>query len=102
MSDDRGAADDLERTLGRLLAVGVTISSVAMGAGLAAALTLGTGAVATFLLTSGVLILLGTPITRVAVSSIGYARRRDWLYVFLTLVVLAELLASIFAAVRGR
>jgi len=102
MSGEPGTMDDLERTLGRLLAVGVTISSVALGAGLAVALTLGTGAVATFLLTAGVLVLLATPITRVAVSSIGYARRRDWLYVVLTLVVLAELIASILAAVRGR
>jgi len=101
MSDERDTIDDLELTLGRLLGIGVTASSISLGAGLVAAVTLGTGAIATFLLSAGVLVLLATPITRVVVSSIGYARRRDWLFVVLTLVVLTELIASIAAAVRG-
>ena len=92
--------NDLELTLGRLLGIGVTISSVALGAGLAVALTFGTGAASNFLLTAGVLLLLATPIVRVVVSSVGYARRRDWLFVVLTAIVLAELIASIFAALR--
>jgi uncharacterized membrane protein len=93
--------NDLEITLGRLLGVGVTISSLALGAGLAVAMTLGTGAASSFLLTAGVLLLLATPIARVVVSSVGYARRRDWLFVLLTAIVLAELIASIVAAIRG-
>ena len=93
---------DLERTLGRLLGVGVALSTVALGAGLVTALVGGSSSAATFLLTTGLLLLVGTPLVRVAVSSIVYARRRDWMFVVLTLVVLAELVASILAAVRGR
>jgi uncharacterized membrane protein len=93
--------NDLELTLGRLLGIGVMISSLALGAGLATALTIGAGAASTFLLTAGVLLLLATPIARVVVSSVVYARRRDWLFVVLTAIVLAELIASIVAAVRG-
>ena len=91
---------DLERVLGRLLGVGVAASSIALAAGLAAWFVLGSSTIATFLLTSGVLLLIATPIARVVVSSIGYARRRDWPFVVLTLIVLAELVASVVAAVR--
>ena len=92
--------NELELTLGRLLRAGVAISSLALGAGLAVAMTLGTGAASTFLLTAGVLLLLATPIARVVVSSVGYARRRDWLFVILTLIVLGELVASIAVALQ--
>jgi uncharacterized membrane protein len=92
---------DLEVTLSRLLGVGVAISSLALAAGLAVAMTIGTGAASTFLLTAGVLLLLATPIARVAVSSVGYALRRDWRFVVLTAIVLAELIASIVAAMHG-
>jgi len=98
---ERPSMDDLEVTLGRLLGIGVTISSITLGAGLVAALTLGTGSLSTFLLTAGVLLLLATPVTRVVVSSVGYARRRDWLFVVLALIVLAELIASIVAALTS-
>jgi uncharacterized membrane protein len=53
------------------------------------------------LLAIGVLILIGTPLARVVVSTIAYARHRDWTFVLLTLIVLGELVASIVAAVRG-
>ena len=92
--------NDLEVTLSRLLRIGVTLSSLALAAGLAVAFTSGTGAVSTFLLTSGVLLLLATPIARVVVSSVGYARRREWLFMILTMIVLGELIASIAVALQ--
>lgn len=36
----------------------------------------------------GLLLLIATPIARVAFSVIGFARQRDWLYVLITLAVL--------------
>jgi uncharacterized membrane protein len=48
----------------------------------------------------GVLMLIATPVARVVVSSITYVRRRDWTFAVLTLIVLAELVASIVAAMR--
>ena len=92
--------EQLEVMLGRLLGIGVAATSIALAAGFAAWFVRGPGAVTTFLLTSGVLLLIATPAARVLVSSVGYARRRDWTFMALTLIVLGELIASIVAAVR--
>lgn len=43
----------------------------------------------------GLLLLIATPIGRVVFSVLGFARERDWLYVAITLVVLALLLYSL-------
>jgi len=45
----------------------------------------------------GLLLLILTPIARVVFSVIAFARERDFLYVILTLVVLAVLLYSLLA-----
>jgi uncharacterized membrane protein len=45
----------------------------------------------------GLLLLVATPVARVAFSVFGFARERDLLYVSLTLVVLGTLLYSLFA-----
>jgi len=50
---------------------------------------------------SGLLVLLATPILRVAVSLGGFARRRDWTYVALTGYVLAVLLVSFLLGRAG-
>jgi uncharacterized membrane protein len=42
----------------------------------------------------GLLILIATPVARVAFSVIGFAGERDWLYVGVTLTVLALLLCG--------
>jgi uncharacterized membrane protein len=44
----------------------------------------------------GLLVLLATPVARVAASVVGFALERDRLYTAITLTVLAILLASIF------
>ena len=46
---------------------------------------------------AGLLALLATPILRVATSVLGFALENDRLYTAITLVVLAILLASVFA-----
>jgi len=43
----------------------------------------------------GLLILIATPVARVAFSVIAFAAERDWLYVVVTLIVLAVLLYSL-------
>lgn len=43
----------------------------------------------------GVLLLIATPIARVAISVVGFARERDWLYVACSLLVLALLSFSL-------
>jgi uncharacterized membrane protein len=94
------SAEHLERILGRVLGVGVAASTVCLTAGLLMTFAFGNTRVAAALLSVGIVVLLATPVARVAVSSVGYARRRDWLFVTLTLIVFGELLASIIAALR--
>jgi uncharacterized membrane protein len=47
----------------------------------------------------GLLLVLGTPLARVFVSVCAFARRRDWIFLGLTLAVLAVLLSSLFLGV---
>lgn len=43
----------------------------------------------------GLLLLIATPVARVVFSVIGFAMERDWMYVGITLIVLATLLYSL-------
>jgi uncharacterized membrane protein len=45
----------------------------------------------------GILLLIATPIARVALSLIGFALERDWAYVAITAIVLAVLLYSLIS-----
>jgi uncharacterized membrane protein len=46
----------------------------------------------------GLLILIATPVARVAFSAIAYISERDWLYTAITLLVLGILLYSLSSA----
>ena len=97
-SGDASGDHHLEASIGRVLRLGVLTSSACLGAGLVITLASGSTGLAGGLLTAGLVILLATPAARVVVSTIIYARERDWLFVALTLTVLAELIASSIAA----
>jgi uncharacterized membrane protein len=100
---DRPAADRrLEAAIGRVLRLGIRASSGCLGAGLLINLASGSPRLAGMLLTTGLTILLATPAARVLVSTIAYARERDWLFLSLTLTVLAELIASTVVASASR
>lgn len=43
----------------------------------------------------GLLLLIATPVARVVFSVVGFAIERDWMYVVITLIVLATLLYSL-------
>lgn len=45
----------------------------------------------------GLLLLIATPVARVAFSVAGFAAEKDWLYVGVTLIVLAVLLYSLMS-----
>lgn len=45
----------------------------------------------------GLVVLVATPITRVAFSVFAFFKERDWTYVVLTLIVLGVLVGSFFA-----
>ena len=46
----------------------------------------------------GLLLLIATPVARVAFSVYAFVRQRDWTYVLITLFVLAVLLWSLWSA----
>ncbi len=50
------------------------------------------------IITLGLLVLIATPVMRVAVSLVAFAVERDWRFVTITLLVLLILLFSIFSA----
>ena len=91
----------LEHAVGRVLRVGVTTSSVFLALGLGLSLFVPAAAAGSVLLRAGLVILMATPVGRVAVSVGEYARQRDWQFVLLTSIVLIELLASVVAAMYG-
>jgi uncharacterized membrane protein len=93
--------DRLEVMLGRLLRAGVAASSLCLAAGLAMVFAGAAGALSRALLATGVVLLIATPAARVAAASVGYALRREWIFVGLTLVVFAELVGSLVAAIHG-
>ena len=95
--DDRG----FEAALGRLLGIGVVASSGCLAAGLVIALARPPGGPQALLLRAGLLLLMATPAARVILSAVTYLRRRDWAFATLTLVVLLELVASVFVAFKG-
>lgn len=89
----------LETYLGRLLLGGVLSSAGFLAAGLMLWLTRAAPSIANALLTAGLMILMATPILRVVVSLVEYARMRDWFFTATTVAVLIVLLVTIAVAV---
>lgn len=84
----------LELKLGRLLFAGVTTSAACLAAGLVLTLAGVRPAAANVILTTGLVILMITPIARVVASLVVYVRLRDWFFVATTIVVFAVLLMA--------
>lgn len=90
----------MERLLGRVLGVGLGISIVVLMVGLPLTLLGVAPAAADRILRVGLMILMATPVARVAAATLEYAIDRDWTFLAITLSVLAVLFASLLAAVR--
>lgn len=97
MSDDRDFS--LEARLGVILRAGVVTSSLCLALGLLLSLVApGLAMSAAWLMTAGLVMLMATPVARVAASVVEYGRQRDWTFFTLTALVLLELAAGIVAA----
>jgi hypothetical protein len=83
--------------LGGLLQAGVLTSAACLGAGLVLWFTGPVGA-ANAVLTTGLLILMATPVTPVLVSLATYVRSREWVFVWATVAVLVLLLMTVWLA----
>lgn len=86
----------LETLLGRVLVGGVAISAIVLALGLVVEFA---GGDAGMLLRAGLLLLMATPIVRVAVSLVEYVRMRDWFFTATTATVLVVLLTGVAIAV---
>jgi uncharacterized membrane protein len=102
MNDTQPSGVRLERILGRLLVTGLTIAAICLAAGLLFYLARPDGAAAAPILNAGLVVLMATPILRVLVSVVEYARMRDWLFMVTTMVVLGVLAATVLFALGRR
>lgn len=89
----------LESAAAQALRAGVLAAAALLLAGLAL-WEIGSAAAAA-VLNAGLVVLMGTPVLRVAVSAVAYLRARDWFFVATTLGVLGILLGTIWIAWRG-
>jgi uncharacterized membrane protein len=83
----------IEMVLARLLRIGSIIAAFLLAVGIGSML-LGHTVVAPRIITAGLLALLATPIMRVLVAGLIFARDRDWRFAFFCLVVLCALVAG--------
>lgn len=91
--------DRIEGRLGRVLGVGIAVSSAALAAGLALSFALGTGhPVVRTLLDVGLIVLMATPVARVAASAVAFTWERDWLFAGLATTVFIVLMGSVYVA----
>jgi uncharacterized membrane protein len=91
----------LEQKLGQLLVTGVIASATLLAVGLIFWLRNPGGSRTGWLLNAGLIVLMATPILRVIVSVAEYVRLRQWFFVIVTLVVLAELTVTVVVALRA-
>ena len=84
----------LETQVGRLLQAGVVLATACLAIGLTMWLVLGGGRVATLTLTTGLVVLMLTPLARVVASLVAYVRLRDWFFVATTVLVFVVLIAA--------
>jgi uncharacterized membrane protein len=87
----------LEVHVGRLLLAGLLASAACLAVGLLLTLAGRSGGST---LTTGLVLLMATPILRVILSIVEYVRMRDWLFVAVTVFVLLVLTGTVVAALR--
>jgi len=92
------ALQRLELTLGRLLRAGVVASALCLTVGLVLSMLLGQSAMSAAALTTGLVILMATPVMRVVVSLVAYIRMRDWFFVVTTVMVFVLLGVTVLLA----
>jgi uncharacterized membrane protein len=86
----------LELLIGRVLRIGVSVSSVCLALGLVSLFVLPIAS--PFLLGTGIAVLIATPTARVVLSIFEYVAMRDWTFTLLTSIVLLELVGGAIAA----
>ena len=91
----------LERLLAKLMLRGVQVSAACLLVGLTLWLSGSVISDGSRLLTTGLVILMATPMLRVAVSVVEAVRLRDWFFIVTTAAVALLLAASVGYALAG-
>ena len=94
-------SDEIEERLGRLLAVGTTFSTGLLAVSLALWLLAGERPFVDRIVNAGIVVLIATPVARVATSTAIYLMQRDWHMVLMTSLVLLSLALSVLVATHG-
>lgn len=89
-----------ERLIGRLLGLGVAVSTGLLALGLLLTF-IAPGDAAAALLNWGMLVLMATPATRVVLACAEFTRSREWFFALASLGVLAVLAMTVWIAVGG-
>ena len=90
--------DDLEVRFRVLSIAAVLMFSASLAVGLALYLLFPDQRVGLVALNMGLLILIASPAIRISVALAERIRRRDWTFVWMTLVVIAELMVVLWRA----
>ena len=90
------ADHDLEWVIGRVLRIGVTVSTACLAVG--SVVSLFATSPGLLILNIGIIVLIATPTARVVLSIVEYASARDWRFTILTTIVLLELVIGAVAA----
>ena len=88
----------MEERLGALLTVGTVASSALLAIGLVLWLVIGPQPSTGVALEAGLIVLIATPVGRVAASTAGFLVHRDWRMVAMTALVLLSLVLSLVVA----
>jgi uncharacterized membrane protein len=91
---EEDAIERLELQVGRLLQAGVWLSAACLAAGLALSMAFGSVRLPNTLLTTGLVVLMLTPLARVIASLVAYVRLRDWFFAGTTVLVFLVLIAA--------
>jgi len=92
--------DRVEAVLGRVLGAGSALSTALLAVGLLLTIALPGAAATAPILSAGLIVLMITPMARVLVATVAYARARDWSSALLAGTVLLVLLGSVVVALR--
>jgi uncharacterized membrane protein len=90
----------VEERIGAVLRLGSRVSTALLAAGVLMLLAMPSAPIGSVLVHAGLIVVLATPLARVALSMIGFAEKRDWPFVLMTLAVLAVLAGSVVAGIR--
>jgi uncharacterized membrane protein len=90
-----------ERTLLRIMLIGVWLSAALLSVGLAARLVRGRSPGGDALLSVGLIVLMATPALRVVVSIVEAIRQRDWFWLWTTLAVALVLTGTVVYSLRA-